>query len=141
MRWPDEERYSQPWMKPWLEAAAGAQSVLEACRHVGISLAAYLVARRDDRAFDEAALVVDQVLDLMIQEATRLAALDGNVSAQRLYYDKVRRPAFLPPFASWSKPARAYEPYEDPLPPHVAAAMLAAGRAALAQDPPPSARK
>jgi hypothetical protein len=124
-------------MVPWLEAAAASLSVREACRRAGIGLAQYLIGRQNDLAFDRAALIFDQIVDLMIQESVRSAALDGDPQATRIYFGKVRLPAFLPGFASWAAPARTPpELADEPLPPHVADAMIAAGMEAMKHPPP-----
>lgn len=136
MSWPREEAFTEPWMKPWLEAAAASLSVADACRVVGIGLSQYLMGRRRDLAFDEAALVLDQIVDLMIIESVRLGALDSDMQAVRIYFQSVRLPAFIPRFVSWSRSAPKGPAQDEALPPHVYEAMIAAGLAAMEQPPP-----
>lgn len=133
--WPKEEKFSQPWMKPWLEAAASSLSVKEACRAVEVGLAQFLLARQNDLAFDEAALIVDQITDLMIIEAVRLGSLDGDLRSVGMYIKLVRVPAFIPRFVSWSRPARKAPPRDETLPAHVYEAMIAAGLEAIDKTP------
>lgn len=132
--------FARPWMAGWVEAAAAAHSVKEACDAVGVSLADYHRGRLEDPAFDAAALVFDQVLDLLVLSSVRNAAIGGDARAQVLYYGQARLPAFVPAFPSWSAPEspgaragtrrRGDEPAADPEPmidPRVAEAMVAAG--------------
>lgn len=135
MRWPEQENFSEPWMVRWLEAAGESLSIQEACRQSGVGLAQFLVARQQDPHFDQAALIFDQIVDLVIRDSVRQAALDGDSRAQQLYFSKVFLPAFLPGFASWAAPARRPEP-RKPLPPEVARAVIEAALAASGRPLP-----
>lgn len=121
--------YSRSWMAGWVESADGSHSVKQACDAAGISLSEYLRGRLEDPGFDAAALVLDQVLDLMVLSSVRNAAIEGDGRAQVLYYGKARLPAFVPGFASWRGPERR-EPGAETIAPHVAEAMVAAALAA-----------
>jgi hypothetical protein len=123
-----DKEYSQTWMQKWLQAAAGVQSVPAACEAAGISMSKYIQGRLDDLDFDRAALVFDQVIDLMILTSVRHHSIDGDPRAQALYYSKARLPAFVPAFPSWQSPAPAdpagAAPTIDPI---IAEAMINAG--------------
>ena len=122
-------------MVPWLEAAASSMSVEEACRRVGVSVAQYLLARRNDQAFDEGALVFDQIVDLMIREVVRQGALAGDPAMTRIYLSKIALPAFTVPFASWRRRPKPPPENVEPLPPHVADAMIRAALEAVERGP------
>jgi hypothetical protein len=129
------EEYSQPWMRGWVEKAAGTLSVEDACRAVGVSEMDYHKGRLNDLAFDQAAQVFDQVLDMKILGSVRTKAIGGDLQAQALYYSKARLPAFIPAFPSWQSSAPARRNKEDPaqaIDPEVAEAMIRAGLEAAA---------
>jgi hypothetical protein len=101
-------------------------SVAEACKGENRSLGEYVEARLEDPAFDEAALKVDRVLDMVVVDRVRQAAQqEGALAAQALYLKTVRLRAMQAPF-----PSLRSRPGPDDVPtmaPEVAAAIIKAG--------------
>lgn len=123
-------------MRSWLEGASESLSASVACQRAGIGLSRYVISRRDDRTFDDAAQVIDQVVDIVIQDKVRERSMEGDMTAARLYYSNVRQPGYIPPFASSARKPPEPNPHDPHLDPHVAEAMIAAGIAASSQPPP-----
>lgn len=116
-----------------LEPAAFFQEVMAlgsveaACAKSGMSLEAYTRARLTNEAFDEAALMADQVLDLRVVDQVRKAAQqEGGLASQTLYFRAVRTEAVQAPFPSLRR-ARPGLDDAPALPPEVAAAIIKAG--------------
>jgi hypothetical protein len=116
-------------MKPWIDAAAAAQSVEDANTEAKISMFDYHRGRIADPAFDAAALIFDQVLDQRVLFSVRDKAIKGDAKAQVLYYGKARLPAFVPGFPSWREANRrdTGDGEARTIDPRVAEAMVAAG--------------
>jgi hypothetical protein len=104
-------------------------SVEAACLARGITLEEYAQARLTDEAFDAAALMADQILDLRIMDQVRKAAQqEGGLASQTLYFRAGRMEAVQPPFPSLLRPRPRPGLAEAPtLPPEVAAAIIKAG--------------
>lgn len=102
-------------------------SVEAACEARGVSLEEYARARLTDPAFDEAAQMADQVLDLRVVDQVRKAAQqEGGLASQTLYFRAVRTEASQAAFPSLlrGRPGLAEAPA---LPPEVASAIIRAG--------------
>ncbi len=120
-------RYSEPdWMVRWLNAAADAEDMADACEKSGKTITDYLKARIADPEFDAACLVFDQIVELRIIDTIRRQAEEGTVPAQGMYFKSVRRPSFGPDFASWNALPPPPAP-STPMPVEVADAMIKAG--------------
>lgn len=102
-------------------------SVEAACEARGVSLGEYAQARLTNPAFDEAAMMADQVLDLRVVDQVRKAAQrEGELASQTLYFRAVRTEASQAAFPSLlrGRPGLADAPA---LPPEVASAIIRAG--------------
>ena len=125
-------------MNSWADAAASPMTVVDACKAAGVTVDAYLNARRDDPAFDEVGRLHDDVVDLIITDSVRQDAMCGEDRARALYFQRAR----LLIFGDGSSGRRAAS-----IPPEKAEAMILAmlrADGALtdldAPSPPPSSR-
>lgn len=123
-----QEPYPRAWKDRWLNVAADAMDMAEACANAETTITDYLLARAGDPEFDAACLIFDQIMELRIVDTVRRQAADGTVPAQGVYYKSVRRPSFRPPFRSWyEEPEPVVPEPEIPMPAQVADAMIKAG--------------
>jgi hypothetical protein len=125
-------------MNPWADAAATPMTAVDACKAVGVTVDAYMEARREDPAFNAVGRLHDEVVDLIITDSVRQDAMKGEERARALYYHRARSLVFIDGPAG-RRPA--------PLSPEKAEAMilalLRADGAVTSRDvpsPPPSSR-
>lgn len=137
-------KFSQPWMMDWVNAAAVTQSLKMLNEAVGITMWDYHQGRMLDPDFDAAALIYDQILDLIVLSSVRDNAIEGDARAQVLYFARVRIPAFCPAFPSWLAPKRRRDDDDNsattsamvtPIEPRLAEIMVDAGLRALRKRP------
>jgi len=128
------------WMRKWLAAAEVAETVDDVCEESSTPMSLYIHGRLGNTSFDDACLLLEQIMELRIRSKISRASLEGDARAQGLYFKEVSRPSFAPAFPSWNAPPPPAID-ETPLPAQVAAAMIAAGLAAYEELPPPDGVK
>jgi hypothetical protein len=136
------------WKQKFREVILEADSLPAALAKLETDVIEYTAARETDPEFDRIASLYERAMDHRIIDNTRRKALEGDIKHLTLYVTKIRVPSPQPQEAAAlnrrpaaaapaRQPAKKNEPYHEPKPlkPGVAAAMIAAGLAAMGELP------